>query len=43
MLLKLFKSFFRKRVSLDLVEENLIRPEALQEILPKITELNFGP
>jgi hypothetical protein len=43
MLLKLFKSFFRKRVSPDLVEENLIRPEALQETLSKVTELNFGP
>jgi hypothetical protein len=43
MLVKLFKDFFMKRVSLDSVEENLIRPAALQETLPKITELSFGP
>lgn len=43
MLVKLFKDFFMKRVSLDSIEQNLIRPAALQETLPKITELSFGP
>lgn len=43
MLTKLFENFFGKRVSLDRVEENLIRPAALQETLPRITQLNFGP
>jgi len=43
MLVKLFKNFLMKRVSLDAVEENLIRPAAIQETLLKITELSFGP
>jgi hypothetical protein len=42
MLIKFFKKFLRKRVSLDSVEENLICSKALQETLAKITELNFG-